>query len=158
FARESLVDLLRAQERWAELVSERRTEARALPDGPAARRALREAAWVLEIRQADAAQAAKVYDDWLVRFPDDRAALGGPAACRAAFGDRTGVVTAHAAIAEADPSPDAQWLHAVALERAGQFDDAAEAHRALLARPEESVASAAAALALGELAAARGDT
>ncbi len=48
FSRESLIDLLRAQERWPELVSERRAEARALPDGPAARRALREAAWVLE--------------------------------------------------------------------------------------------------------------
>ncbi|MEJ7604669.1 MAG: hypothetical protein WKG01_42845, partial [Kofleriaceae bacterium] len=32
FARESLVDLLRAQERWTDLVSERRAEARGLPD------------------------------------------------------------------------------------------------------------------------------
>jgi tetratricopeptide (TPR) repeat protein len=158
FARDSLVDLLRAQERWPELVSERRAEARALPDGPAARRALREAAWVLEVRQGDAAQAAQVYDDWLVRFPDDRAALEGVARCRAAFGDRNGVVTARAAIAEHDPHPDAQWLHSVALERAGQFDEAAEVWRELRARPEESVASTAATLALGELAATRGDT
>src|SRR3954452_1976763 len=48
FAREALIDLLRAQERWVELVAERRAEARALPDGPSARRALREAAWILE--------------------------------------------------------------------------------------------------------------
>ena len=33
FARESLIDLLRAQEKWTELVTERRAEARALPDG-----------------------------------------------------------------------------------------------------------------------------
>jgi tetratricopeptide (TPR) repeat protein len=39
FARESLIDLLRAQEKWTELVTERRAEARALPDGAAARRA-----------------------------------------------------------------------------------------------------------------------
>ena len=83
FARESLVDLLRAQERWTELVTERRAEASALPDGPAARRALREAAWVLEVRLDDAAQAAQVYDEWLVRVPDDRAALEGQARSRA---------------------------------------------------------------------------
>jgi hypothetical protein len=158
FARESLIDLLRAQERWPELVAERRSEARALPDGPAARRALREAAWVLEIRQGDAAQAAQVYDEWLTRMPDDRAALEGAARCRAAFGDRNGVVTARAAIAENDASPDAQWLHAAALERAGQLDEAAEAERVLMAREEESVAATTAALALGELSASRGDT
>ncbi|MFS8500088.1 MAG: hypothetical protein FWJ70_18025, partial [Micromonosporaceae bacterium] len=59
FARESLIDLLRAQERWTELVTVRRAEARALPDGPAARRALREAAWVLEVRLGDTASAAR---------------------------------------------------------------------------------------------------
>src|SRR5262249_57936304 len=65
FARESLIDLLRAQERWTELVTERRNEARSLPDGPAARRALREAAWILELRLDDPASAAQVYDEWL---------------------------------------------------------------------------------------------
>src|SRR5207302_9355126 len=67
-------------------------------------------------------------------------------------------VPARAAIAGNDPSADAQWLHALALERAGQLDEAAEVERGLIARPEESVASTAAALALGELAASRGDT
>src|SRR5690606_18388599 len=64
FSRESLIDLLRAQERWTELVTERRAEARALSDA-AARRALREAAWVLEVRVGDPASAAQVYDEWL---------------------------------------------------------------------------------------------
>ena len=158
FARESLIDLLRAQERWPELVQERRSEARALPDGAAARRALREAAWVLEVRQGDGAAAAAVYDDWLARMPDDRAALEGVARSRAAAGDKVGVVAARAAIAEADSSADAQWLHAAALENAGQHDEAGEAFRALTSREEASVAATAAALALGDLAASRGDT
>jgi cellulose synthase operon protein C len=92
FARESLVDLLRAQERWPELVAERRAEARTLPDGPAARRALREAAHVLEVRSADMSAAAAVYDEWLARMPEDRFALEGVARCRAALGELAGEV------------------------------------------------------------------
>jgi hypothetical protein len=158
FARESLIDLLRAQERWAELVSERRAEARALPDGPAARRALREASWVLEVRAADTASAAQVYDEWLQRFGDDRTALEGAARCRAQFGDRLGEVAARRAIADLDPSAESQWLFARALERAAQFDDAADAYRLLMVRDEASVAATAAAFGLADLAAARGDT
>ena len=59
----------------------------------------------------------KDYDDWLARMPDDRAALEGIARCRAKFGDRNGEVTARAAIAEADATPDATWLHARALDQ-----------------------------------------
>ncbi|HEX3473571.1 MAG TPA: hypothetical protein VHT91_00945 [Kofleriaceae bacterium] len=158
FARESLIDLLRAQEKWTELVTERRAEARALPDGPAARRALREAAWVLEIRLGDTASAAQVYDEWLVRMPEDRTALEGAARCRASFGDRLGEVTARRAIAEIDPGADAQWLLARALERFGQFDDAADVFRVLAVRDEASVAATSAALALADLASARADT
>lgn len=160
FARESLIDLLRAQEKWSELVAERRSEARALPDGPAARRALREAAWVLEIRMGDAAQAAAVYDDWALRFPEDRAALEGVARCKIAAGDTAGEVRARAALAEAEASPEARWLYARSLERAGQHDDAAEQYRALLTSDEAqpSVAAIGATLALSDLAAARGDT
>lgn len=158
FARESLIDLLRAQEKWTELVSERRAEARALPDGQAARRALREAAWVLEIRLGDTASAAQVYDEWLTRFPDDRAALEGGARCRASFGDRLGEVTARRAIADLDSSPEAQWLLGRALERSGQFDEAADVFRSLAVRDESSVAATSAALALADLAAARADT
>ncbi len=158
FARESLMDLLRAQERWGELVQERRNEARSLPDGPAARRALREAAWVLEVRQGNAADAAKVYEDWIARMPDDRGAQEGLARCRAAGGDRVGVVAARAAIAEADSSPDAQWLHGTSLENAGLTEEAAEQYRALIATDEPSTAATLAAVALGEVAAMRGDT
>ncbi len=61
FARESLLNLLRAQERWAELVVERRAEARGLPDGAPARRALPKPHGV-EVRLADMASAAAVYD------------------------------------------------------------------------------------------------
>jgi hypothetical protein len=158
FARESLIDLLRAQERWPELVTERRIEARALPDGAAARRALREAAWVLEIRQGDPPAAAQVYDDWLVRAPDDRTALEGLARCRATGTDRGAEVKARERIAEADGGADAQWLFARSLEAADRHDEAAEQYRALAARPDASVAATAAALALGDLAAVRGDT
>jgi hypothetical protein len=157
FARESLIDLLRAQERWQELVAERRVEAKSLSDD-AARRALREAAWILEVRLADAAQAAQVYDEWLARVPDDRTALEGTARCRAAFGDRNGEVLARRAIAELEPSSETQWLLARALERAGQFDDAADVYRALAVREEPSVAATGAALALADLAAGRADT
>ncbi len=158
FARESLIDLLRAQEKWTELVTERRTEARTLPDGAAARRALREAAWVLEVRLGDAASAAQVYDEWLIRIPEDRTALEGAARCRASFGDRLGEVTARRAIAELDGSPETQWLLGRALERSGQFDDAADVFRSLAVREDASVAATSAALALADLAAGRADT
>jgi tetratricopeptide (TPR) repeat protein len=160
FARESLIDLLRAQERWTELVAERRTEAAALPDGPAARRALREAAWVLEVRLADHAAAAAVYEDWLARLPEDRTALEGAARTRAALaeagGDHEGVIAARRAIAEHDPAAEAQWLLGRTLERAGQLDEAADVYRALAVREEPTVATAAAALALSDLAVGAG--
>lgn len=161
FARESLVDLLRAQERWAELVTERRAEARTLPDGDAARRALREAAWVLEIKLADHAQAAQVYEEWLARLPDDRTALEGLARCRALFGDRLGEAAARRTITELEPNAQTQWLLARALERAGQFDEAADVYRALAvpsADEAPSVAATSAAFALADIAAGRADT
>ncbi|HSN30438.1 MAG TPA: hypothetical protein VLT45_29320, partial [Kofleriaceae bacterium] len=158
FSRESLVDLLRAQEKWTELVTERRNEARVLPDGPAARRALREAAWVLEIRLGDAEQAALVYEEWAARFPDDIAAIEGIARCRAATGDWAGEARARAQ--NDDASADARWLFARALERGNQHDDAGEQYRQLLQIDEAtpSVPAIGATLALGDLAAARGDT
>ena len=158
FARESLIDLLRAQERWVELVAERRAEARAVPDGPVARRALREAAWILEVRLNDVASAAAVYEEWLARIPDDRPALEGAARARAQFGDRNGEVLARRAIADLDPTAESQWLLARALERAGQFDEAADVFRALGVHEEPSVAATSAALGLADLAAGRADT
>jgi hypothetical protein len=162
FARESLVDLLRAQERWPELVTERRAEAKALPDGPAARRALREAAWVLEVRLDDAAQAAEVYDEWLVRVPDDRAAYEGQARTRAKLGDRNSEVAARAALAELqDATPGARYLYGRALEKAALIDEAADVYRNVMAADDDaqsSVAAVASALALGDLAVGRADT
>ena len=158
FARESLVDLLRSQERWPELVAERRAEARLVPDGPALRRALREAAWVLEVQLEDAASAAQVYDDWLSRIPDDRTALEGAARCRAEFGDRLGEVVARRAIADLDPSAETHWMLGRALERAGQFDEAADVFRMLANRSDGSVAATSAAFGLADLAAGRADT
>lgn len=158
FSRESLCDLLRAQERWQELVAERRSEAKALPDGPAARRALREAAWVLEVRLGDAAQAAEVYDEWLVRIPDDRNALEGLARCRAKLGDHHGEAVARGTIAEAEPTENAVWLHARSLEAASLLDEAAEQYRALIASEEGSIAATNAAFALADIAAQRADT
>lgn len=158
FARESLCDLLRAQERWQELVAERRSEAKALPDGPAARRALREAAWVLEVRLDDAAQGAQVYEEWLARIPDDRLALEGLARCRAKVGDLVGEAETRGTIAEADPTVNTVWLHARSLEKAGRFDDAADQYRSLIASEEASIAATSAAFALADLAAQRGDT
>jgi tetratricopeptide (TPR) repeat protein len=157
FARESLVDLLRAQERWVELVAHRRDEAKAMQDGPGANRALREAAWVLETQIGDLAQASLVYSDWLVRFPHERFALEGAARCRAALGDRQGAAALYATLADADRTADTQWLHAQALEAAQLVDEAADVYRSLLSVPGPSVASTAAALALGELAAVRND-
>ncbi|HEY5949472.1 MAG TPA: hypothetical protein VIV40_28455, partial [Kofleriaceae bacterium] len=158
FARESLLDLLRAQERWQELVAERRNEAKTLPDGPAARRALREAAWILEVRLDDAPQAAQIYEEWLLRLPDDRSALEGLARCRAKFGDLLGEATTRGTLAETDPSTNATWLHARSLERAGQLDEAAELYRALVASEEASIAATNAAFALADIAAQRNDT
>src|SRR4029078_4401389 len=64
YARAALVELLRAQERWEDLVVQRRAEAAELPDGreggPGVVRALREAAWVLEERLGRPADAAVV--------------------------------------------------------------------------------------------------
>ena len=94
----------------------------------------------------------------LARLPDDRTALEGAARCRASFGDRLGEVTARRAIADVDPSAESQWLFGRALERSGQFDDAADVFRSLAMRDEASVAATSAALALADLAAARADT
>src|ERR1700759_5358715 len=106
---------MRPKERGCELATGRPPEARALPDGAAARRALREAAWVLEVRLADTASAAQVYDEWLTRLPDDPPALGGAARCRASFGDRLGEVSVRRQISDRDPSAEAAWLLGRAL-------------------------------------------
>lgn len=166
FARESLADLLRAQERWVELVDERRAEARLLPDGPAARRALREAAWVLEHRIGDIPSALAVYIDWSERLTDDRTALEGVARCYARLGDGPNEVAIRGRLADLEGSPVVIWEWARSLERAGKIDQSIEAYRLVLdaenvaANAGESRAGVAAPLAsitLGELAVRRGD-
>jgi len=151
--RDALLDLLRAQQRWAELVTERRAEARASSGGPALRRALREAAWVLEIWLDDVAQAASVYQEWLARLPGDRTALEGVARASTTLGDHAGEVAARAAIAALDDTPEARWLYASSLERAARYDEAAEQYRGLVTGEDPSVAATSAALSLGDLAA-----
>ena len=165
FAREALIELLRSQQRWAELADERRAEARATSDGPLARRALREAAWVLEICLDEAAQATTVYEEWLTRLPGDRTALEGIARCHVTLGDHAGEVTARAAIALVDETSDTRWLYARSLERAARYDEAAEQYRGLVEREESGealaedslVAATSATLALGDLAARGAD-
>src|SRR4030095_7205543 len=102
--------------------------------------------------------SAEFYDEWLIRIPEDRTALEGAARCRASFGDRLGEVTARRAIADLDPSPDVQWVLGRALERSGQFDDAADVFPGLALPDEASVAATSASLALADLASARADT
>lgn len=166
FARESLADLLRAQERWAELVEERRAEARLLPDGPAARRALREAAWVLEHRIGDIPAALAVYIDWSERLSDDRTALEGVARCYARLGDGANEVSIRGRLADLEGSPVVIWEWARSLERAGKIDQAIEAYRLVLDAENAAVnaggertgvAAPLASITLGELAVRRGD-
>ena len=163
FARESLVDLLRAQERWPELVTERRAEAKALPDGPAARRALREAAWVLEVRLDDAAQAAAGLRRVARPRPRrSRRATKARRGRRAKLGDRNGEVAARARARRARRRDAERALPARPRARARRrsIDEAADVYRALIARDGADVGRRrpAAALALGDLAAGRADT
>ncbi len=153
FAREAIIDLLRSHERWPELVDARLAEARSQPEVAAVRRALREAAWVLEVCVDDAARAAAVYDEWLRRLPDDRTALEGAARCRAAIRDHAGEVSAREAIAAYDRNAEATWLYARSLERASRYEEAAVRYRSIVAVDDPSVAATSAALALGDLAA-----
>ncbi len=168
YARAALVELLRAQERWDELIAQRRAEAAELSDGPGVVRALREAAWVLEDRLGRAADAAGVWRELLDRVPDEPAALDGLVRCLTAAGDGVGLVAALEARLEglpdgADASPGAIAGAAVALaeahDQAGRVDDAFDAYRRAVevAGPAGGVASAVAALAVADAAATRGD-
>ncbi|MCB9571123.1 MAG: hypothetical protein H6709_03440 [Kofleriaceae bacterium] len=171
YARAALVELLRAQEHWEDLVAQRRAEALELADGPGMVRALREAAWVLEERLGRPADAAGVYRELLDREPTEAAALDGLIRCRAAAGDAIGLVGALEARLETLASADdvapatlagAAVALAMAHEQAGRVDDAVDAYRRALAVPDVGVAAGAAAslsgLALADVAQARGDT
>ena len=70
--RDSRYEILRERERWIELASERRVEAYTTEQPEVARRAWREASWVMELRFADLAHAATIYAEWRARLPEDR--------------------------------------------------------------------------------------
>lgn len=170
YARAAMVELLRAQERWEDLVAQRRAEAKQLSDGPGLVRALREAAWVLEERLGRPGDAAQVYRELLDRAPDEPSAALGLVRCRAASGDAFGLVAALEGRLEsqitggAEPAAiaGAAVTLATAHEAAGRVDDAVDAYRKALSVLEDGgvsapSAAAIAALALSDVAAARGD-
>jgi hypothetical protein len=183
YSRESIIELLRDAGRWDELVAERRAEAAdQAGDDPAALRALREAAWLLEDRLGRPADAAGVWREILDRAPDAAsgvraAALAGLVRTAAASGDDDALVAALDRALDGASGDAAIGDHAIhtALrlgathERAGRSDDAAEAYRralALIGTPGSGteagqgrgVAAAVAAAALLDLAAERADT
>ena len=162
FARASLTDLLRAAERWQELVAERKAEASQLPDGPAARRALREAAWVTEVRLDDPAAAGRAWQALLERDPDDALALEGVIRTLRQAGDRHGELAALERLVEAAPKAHVAEAHlslARGLEQAARTDDAIETYKKAIALDSSGGEVAqAAAIALIELAVAKGDT
>ena len=151
YVRDALIGLLRTQQRWPELAAARRAEAREL-EPSAARRAWREAAWVLEVLIGDVAQAAEVYGEWWAKLPDDRTAMEGAARCRATLRDHAGEVAARAAIDQADQTTEARWLYARSLERAGRLAEAAEQYRRVIEAEDAPVAATSAALALAAIA------
>jgi tetratricopeptide (TPR) repeat protein len=156
-SRDAVLAALRAQQRWRDVVEERRVEVDASTDPLATRRALREIAWVLEIVLDDLAGAATAYAEWSSRLPADRTALEGLARCRAALSDHAGEAEVRARIVELDPGAEAVWSYAHALEVAGEDEPAREQYRRLAGREEVSVASVTAALALADVAAQTGD-
>ena len=166
YARAALVELLRAQERWEELVTQRRAEAIELADGPGAIRALREAAWVLEERLGRPGDAAAVYRELLDRVPDEASAALGLIRTRAAAGDALGLVAALEARLEslggAEPVAiaGAAVTLATAHEAAGRIDDAIDAYRRAIEAGRDGAAASAvaiAAIALADVAVSRGD-
>lgn len=158
FIDDSYIDMLRTCRRWRELAHARHAQGQLVADMAVARRALREAAWVFEVHLIDPARAAEIYDEWLIRLPDDRAALEGIARCCIALREPAREVAARAAIAAMDQTAETHWLYARSLEHAGRFSQATEQYRKVAARDEASVAASNAALALGELASSSANT
>ena len=164
FARASLVELLRASRRWGELAAARRQEAAGLPDGAAARRALSEVAWLTEFKLARVADAGAAWQAILDRWPDDQAALEGLLRCQLRLGDHASARNTLRLLATpgADPAAvlDATISRARVAEQADDLDDALEAYAETLslAADVDSLDGRFAAIALGDLAAKRGDT
>lgn len=165
FARESVLDLLRASGRVAELAELRIAQAAQLPDGPAVRQALTEAAWLLELRLDRPGPAARAWQALLDREPEDRVALEGLLRCRRAQGDVAGQIDALARLTQlsADPAATPSRLAAgVALawahETRGQLDEAADVLTQLAASDPRGVAGQIAIWSLIERAIATGDS
>ena len=154
YARQALVEMLRRQQRWPELVELRREE---LTEDAGSRAALHEIAWVLEVCLADPRAAAEAYAQWVKQLPADRAALEGLARCRAAIGDGEGEASARGALLALDDTLEARWLYARSLERANASEVAIAEYRKVLAVEDAAIPSAAAALALVGMAARRDD-
>ncbi len=158
YTRQALADALRRAGRWEELAAERRAEAAELGDGPAATRALREAAALLAERLDHPAEAAAIYRDLCDRDPDDADSLAALAEALGRAGDKVGAIEALerevAARDGAELAESALYRLARRAEEAGRPTDAEEAYRrALAARPD----SVRAAVALLNLAVARRD-
>lgn len=164
FARGQLVSALRRAGRWDDVVAERRAEAAQLADGPAAFRALREAAVLLDERLARPAEAADVYRTLIERAPPEttgrfaRAALArllAESGGDAAIDDRIGALEA---LAEDAPDAAAIAEHLVdegrLLELSGRTADAIYAYRRA---GEAAPALLHAPLAVAELAAGSGE-
>lgn len=132
YARAALIALLRSEEKWEELVAERKAEAEHVEDGPSVGRALREAAWVLREKLDRGADAADVYRELLDRTPDDRFALRGLSDALAAANDDDGLVEVMEREANAETEPAAQaaaFLRLGAtLERLDRWADAVDAY------------------------------
>ncbi|HWM88053.1 MAG TPA: hypothetical protein VNO33_19505, partial [Kofleriaceae bacterium] len=148
FARQALADALRRASRWEELAAERRAEAAELPEGPAAARALREAAALLAERLDHPAEAAAVYRDLCDRVPEDAEALAAMAEALARSGDTGAALDAlerEVAARGADEHAEAALYRlAHRAEQAGRPADAEDAYRRALAiRPDSARAGAA---------------
>jgi len=159
YARAALVSLLRAEQRWDELVAERKAEADYVEDGPGVARALREAAWVLRQKLDKAGAAADLYRELLDRVPDDAFALRGLADALGAAGDVAGLAEVLERDAAAQTEPAAQAAAYLRLggllERNDRLADALEAYRSANDADPERVLAA---VAMYELAVRNGDT
>ncbi len=164
FARGQLVSALRRARRWDDVVAELRAEASQLADGPAAFRALREAAVLLEERLAQPAAAAEVYRALIERAPPEtsgrfaRAALArllAESGGADAIDDRIGALEA---LAEDAPDAAAIAEHLVNEGRLLELGDrAADAIYAYRRAGEAAPSMLHAPLAVAELAAGSGD-
>ena len=97
FARESLIDLLRAQERWTELVDRApHRGARAARRPGRAPRAARGRVGARGPARRRSRRPRQVYDEWLIRIARRSHRARGRRALSRALGDRAGEVTARA--------------------------------------------------------------